>query len=388
MLEIEIYPDVWVEVKEIEKSIDKYNPKALLLLVDELGELMSAEDYNLVGEMRESMKAIGRLGRAAGTHLALATQKPNQQSVPSELKMNIQQSCGLGNIDSGASTTLFDKDISYKCKPEIKGRGFVINQMRIEEYQSYYSTKEEDFVYKAVPPGCKPYDPKAAAREKAEKIKAEMEEEKRKQEEEMKKKLNINDEEDNEEWEKEEKVENMNEENNIDAEEKDENLDDIMEKEKKIVESLFLPEDIKDDDDDDFDDDFIDMMKPKNDNISEEMKNMLEELEREKTKIKRELEEQEEKNSENSNDETSENEENTRNRHSERENKLFERPGKAFNVAEPNTDFYDSEMTSRTASRPSKLNLGGLKGIKKAEKRNNTNSSKTNKLKNMHLTRK
>ena len=56
-------------------------------------------------------------------------------------------SCLLGGFDDGASTLMFEKDISNQCKPEIKGRGFVGSGNEIIETQTYYTQPELDWVF-------------------------------------------------------------------------------------------------------------------------------------------------------------------------------------------------------------------------------------------------
>lgn len=50
----------------IVKVQDKYMPKAILVLVDELSEVMNDTNYKLVSSIQNSLGSIARLGRAAG----------------------------------------------------------------------------------------------------------------------------------------------------------------------------------------------------------------------------------------------------------------------------------------------------------------------------------
>ena len=134
--------------KDIIKHKEQYKPKAILILVDELSEVMNDSNYKLVSSIQNSLGSIARLGRAAGVHLCLATQRPSSNVINSDLKNNIQMGCLLGDFDSGASALIFDKDVSAMSKPEIKGRGFIKSGKEIYEFQSYWTEKDKDFIKK------------------------------------------------------------------------------------------------------------------------------------------------------------------------------------------------------------------------------------------------
>lgn len=132
--------------ENIQKTKGKFQPKAILILCDEMSEVMNDSNYKMVNSISNSLGSIARLGRAAGVHLCLATQRPSSNVINADLKNNIQMSCLLGDFDTGASSLLFDKDISYLSKPEIKGRGFLKSGKEIYEFQSFWTEKEKDFI--------------------------------------------------------------------------------------------------------------------------------------------------------------------------------------------------------------------------------------------------
>lgn len=132
----------------IHKTQDVFNPKAIIVVIDELSEIMNDNDYKTVSNITTDLGSIARLGRAAGCHLCLATQRPSSNIINADLRNNIQMSCLLGDFDSSASTLVFDKDISDLSKPEIKGRGFIKTGKEIIEFQAYYTEKEKDFELK------------------------------------------------------------------------------------------------------------------------------------------------------------------------------------------------------------------------------------------------
>lgn len=131
----------------ITKYKDKFKSKAICILIDEMSEVMTGSNYKLVSNIQEGIGSIARLGRAAGCHLVLASQRPSSNVINADLKNNIQQSILLGDFDSSLSTLLFDEDISYLSKPEIKGRGFMKSGKDIAEFQSYWTEPKKDFRY-------------------------------------------------------------------------------------------------------------------------------------------------------------------------------------------------------------------------------------------------
>ena len=147
MIEIETYPGKFEIVKKVEESSGKYNPKALIIMIDEMTEVSESDNYKLVSSIKDAISSIGRLGRAAACHLVLATQRPSSNVISNDLKNNIHQSIILGDFDTSASTLIFDEDISHKSKPEIKGRGFTKSAKNIIEFQSYWTEPEKDFRY-------------------------------------------------------------------------------------------------------------------------------------------------------------------------------------------------------------------------------------------------
>lgn len=137
----------YIKKGDIKKIDGIYKPKAMIFLADELNELMTSDDYKSVDTVKGALGSIARLGRAAGVHLALAAQRASGGTISSDLKNNIQMSCLLGGFDSGASTLMFEKDISNLAKPEIKGRGFLQSGNEIIETQTYFTEPENDWVF-------------------------------------------------------------------------------------------------------------------------------------------------------------------------------------------------------------------------------------------------
>jgi len=138
----------YIKRGDIKKTRGIFKPKILLLLIDEMNELMTADDYKSVDTIKGALGSIARLGRAAGVHLALAMQRASGGTVSSDLMNNIQQAILLGAFDSGSSTLMFEKDITNLAKPEIKGRGFMqVGKKDIYEVQTYWIEPENVWVF-------------------------------------------------------------------------------------------------------------------------------------------------------------------------------------------------------------------------------------------------
>ena len=111
--------------KEIKKVDGIFQPKTIIFMVDEMSLLMEDDDYKSVDAIKTALGSLARLGRASGIHLVLGCIRPSGSTISTDLKNNIQMGILMGGFDDGASTLMFEKDISNLCRPEIKCRGFV-----------------------------------------------------------------------------------------------------------------------------------------------------------------------------------------------------------------------------------------------------------------------
>lgn len=105
--------------------------QALMVMVDEAGELLSpsgvkteegkAED-ELKGEASMIIGSIARLGRAAGVHLVIATQRPDASLLPGETKANLGVRINCGRTDPNASSMILGNGEGARVKANPRGR--------------------------------------------------------------------------------------------------------------------------------------------------------------------------------------------------------------------------------------------------------------------------
>lgn len=124
---------------------------ALMVMVDETYMFLApsgiktdegkAEDA-LKGEASKLIGDIARLGRAAGVHLVLATQRPDATVIYGELKQNLACRVAAGRADTIASQMTLDNEEATRLPGHIKGRGYVQNFGEGEQFQGYFAPPE------------------------------------------------------------------------------------------------------------------------------------------------------------------------------------------------------------------------------------------------------
>ena len=125
---------------------------ALLIMVDECGQLLdmsggkgsdeAKKEMELKGQAQSIIGSIARLGRAAGVHLLIATQRPDAKLVPGELKENLMFRAGCGHLTSTASSMLFDDGTGTQTPAAPKGRAAVMNVGQKPQRIQVYFTKD------------------------------------------------------------------------------------------------------------------------------------------------------------------------------------------------------------------------------------------------------
>lgn len=125
----------------------KQPPHALMVMIDESYAFLAvtgnktdegkARDQ-LKGEASAAIGDIARLGRAAGVHLVMATQRPDATVIYGELKQNLSARIAAGRADTIASQMTLDNDNATRL-PGIKGRGYFQKDGQGEQFQGYFA---------------------------------------------------------------------------------------------------------------------------------------------------------------------------------------------------------------------------------------------------------
>lgn len=126
-------------------------PYALMVMIDDTFMFLAQSPVKASDEVKgenelkaEASRAIGdiaRLGRAAGIHLVLVTQRPDATIIDGELKHNLSCRIVAGKADTIASQMALDNNNATQLPDGIKGRGYVQAFGKGEQFQSYYADR-------------------------------------------------------------------------------------------------------------------------------------------------------------------------------------------------------------------------------------------------------
>lgn len=83
------------------------------------------EEDALKGEAVMIIGSVARLGRAAGVHLVIATQRPDATMIPGETKANLGVRINCGRTDSNASNMILGTGDGARVKANPRGRLFL-----------------------------------------------------------------------------------------------------------------------------------------------------------------------------------------------------------------------------------------------------------------------
>lgn len=147
------------------KSLTAYNARVdpakamprLIIIVDELAELLIGGDYKLQQEIENLLIRIAQLGRAAGVHLLLSTQRPQKEIVSTAIsaQMSIRMSHIMGtNADS---MTVFGSGDAAQLDP-VPGRAVYRYGWEPHQVQPPYVTPEIIGGSTAIAKTMKPHD--------------------------------------------------------------------------------------------------------------------------------------------------------------------------------------------------------------------------------------
>lgn len=96
----------------------------------------------LKGEAQQLIGSIARLGRAAGVHLIIATQRPDAKLLPGELKSNLGARMACGHMQPIASSMTLDSASATKTPGSPKGRAIYSFYGNEAKMQVYWATPD------------------------------------------------------------------------------------------------------------------------------------------------------------------------------------------------------------------------------------------------------
>lgn len=122
-------------------------PYALMIMIDEAFMFLAPSGNKTVqgkyedelhNESAYLLGNVARLGRAAGVHLVLATQRPDATVIKGELKNNLDVRIAAGRLDNTPSLMVLDSSVATTL-PSIKGRGIIRVSDKNKEFQGFFA---------------------------------------------------------------------------------------------------------------------------------------------------------------------------------------------------------------------------------------------------------
>ena len=132
-------------------DIDRYNKttgkglERLIFACDEVAEVLDrtgadSERKKLLGQIENRLATIARLGRAFGIHLILATQRPDANIIPGQIKNNMDfRVCG--RADSVLSQIILDNTSAAEQIPKDARGRFITGDGTV--FQGYLFDEEQ-----------------------------------------------------------------------------------------------------------------------------------------------------------------------------------------------------------------------------------------------------
>ncbi len=113
-----------------------YNP--IVLIFDELGAFRAYADRKTYDETMSYLKAVILKGRQAGVFVILATQQPNANNVPTEIRDNLSMIVALGNMSNQGYQMCFGETIKELQSISGAGCGYIYLDGKGWEKPRYY----------------------------------------------------------------------------------------------------------------------------------------------------------------------------------------------------------------------------------------------------------
>lgn len=129
----------------------KETPRAVMLVIDELYVLLAPLERKTLEQEKEEplreimskkLEEIARLGRAAGIHLAISSQRPDATVFGGEFKQNISTRIAMGRMSPQASEFTLDNDQATKVYGAVKGRGYFQKFAEGAYFQAYFAPSD------------------------------------------------------------------------------------------------------------------------------------------------------------------------------------------------------------------------------------------------------
>lgn len=125
-----------------------YNP--IILIFDELGAFRACADKKTYDETMSYLKAIILKGRQAGVFVILATQQPNANNIPTEIRDNLSMIIALGNMSNQGYQMCFGETVKDLQSISGAGCGYIYLDGKGWEkpryYEAPYIDKHFDFI--------------------------------------------------------------------------------------------------------------------------------------------------------------------------------------------------------------------------------------------------
>lgn len=145
--------DSWIKINknQVKRRYSDELGGALVIVVDEVAELLTPSGLKTESAKEEDMlkqecvnliQSITQLGRSAGIHMLLATQRNDAKIIPGVIQNNCQFRMVCGRLGRVASMMALDSTLATTIDGSRKGAGIVSAQGTIEHVQYYYAEQE------------------------------------------------------------------------------------------------------------------------------------------------------------------------------------------------------------------------------------------------------
>lgn len=142
--------DEWIQINknQVKRRYADDLGGALLIVVDEVAELLTPnggkseaakEEDELKNECVMLIQSITQLGRSAGIHMLLATQRNDAKIIPGVIQNNCQMRMVCGRLGRVASMMALESTLATTIDGERKGAGIISSNGIIEHIQYYFA---------------------------------------------------------------------------------------------------------------------------------------------------------------------------------------------------------------------------------------------------------